>query len=177
MPYEEIDPIYFERTYFLGPAAGGERVYALLVQAMEESNLAAIAKYVMRSKQHLGCLRIREGVDHAREDVLRRRDPTGRRRSRRSDVEVDKRELEMARQLIEAFSGHFEIEKYEDTYRDALCEIIAAKRKGKKPPKPKEEPERPPDLLEALRASLDAAGPGRGGANAGKRRPRRALEG
>ncbi len=62
MPYEEIDPIYFERTYYLGPQEGAEKVYALLVRAMEDSSLAAIATYVMRGQQQLGCLRIREGV-------------------------------------------------------------------------------------------------------------------
>ncbi len=155
VPYEEIDPIYFERTYYLGPADGGERVYALLVQAMEEANLAAIAKYVMRSKQHLGCLRIREGAITLEKmffaDEIRPVDdvaPAG--------IEIDKRELEMARQLIASFSGQFDVTKYEDTYRDALCEIIRAKQKGKKPPKPQAEPERPPDLLDALRASLEA---------------------
>ena len=62
VPYEEIDPIYFERTFYLGPQDGGEKVYSLLRQAMEQTGLAAIGKYVMRDKQHLGCLRIREGV-------------------------------------------------------------------------------------------------------------------
>ena len=62
VPYGDIDPIYFERTYFLGPQENGEKIYALLVRAMEDSGLAAIAKYVMRDKQHLGCLRVRDGV-------------------------------------------------------------------------------------------------------------------
>ena len=62
VPYEEIDPIYFERTYYLGPQDGSEKVYSLLRQAMEKTGLAAVGKYVMRDKQHLGCLRIREGV-------------------------------------------------------------------------------------------------------------------
>ena len=62
VPYEEIDPIYFDRTYFLGPQDGGEKVYALLREAMEQTGLAAIGKYVMRERQHLGCLRVRDGV-------------------------------------------------------------------------------------------------------------------
>jgi DNA end-binding protein Ku len=60
--YDEIDPIYFEQTYYLGPADGAERVYALLLRAMEQSGLCGIGTYVMRDKQHLGCLRVREGV-------------------------------------------------------------------------------------------------------------------
>jgi DNA end-binding protein Ku len=155
VPYEEIDPIYFERTYYLGPAEGGERVYALLRQAMEEANLAAIAKYVMRSKQHLGCLRVREGTVTLEKmffaDEIRPVEDIGP-----DGVSVDERELDMARQLIASYSGHFDVGKYEDTYRDALCEIIRAKQKGKRPARAKVEPERPPDLLDALRASLAA---------------------
>src|SRR5919112_801147 len=60
--YDEIDPIYFERTYYLGPQDGAEKVYALLVRAMEESGRAAIAKFVMRDRQHLGCLRVADGA-------------------------------------------------------------------------------------------------------------------
>ena len=62
VPYEEIDPIYFERTYYLGPQNGAEKVYALFREAMEKTGLAGIGKYVMRERQHLGCLRVREGV-------------------------------------------------------------------------------------------------------------------
>jgi DNA end-binding protein Ku len=62
VPYEQIDPVYFDRTYHLGPQEGSERVYALLVRAMEESGLAAIGKYVMRDRQYLGALRVRDGV-------------------------------------------------------------------------------------------------------------------
>ena len=60
VPQEEIDPIYFEQSYYLGPDQGGERVYALLVKALETSGLVAIAKFVMRDRQHLACLRIRD---------------------------------------------------------------------------------------------------------------------
>ena len=62
VPYEEIDPIYFERTYYLGPETGAEKVYNLFREAMEQTGLAGIAKYVMRERQQLGCLRVREGV-------------------------------------------------------------------------------------------------------------------
>jgi DNA end-binding protein Ku len=157
VPYEEIDPIYFERTYYLGPQDGGEKVYSLLRQAMEKTGLAAIGKYVMRDKQHLGCLRVREGVLTLEKmffhDEIR---PVG-------DVDtgssrVTKAELEMATSLIEQFRGKFEPERYEDTYRDALMEIIKAKRKGKTiTAAPVEEEETPTDLLEALKASVEAA--------------------
>jgi DNA end-binding protein Ku len=140
-------------------------VYALLVEAMERSRLAGIAKYVMRDKQHLGCLRVRDGVITLEKmyfpDEIRPIDEIAPAQAR-----VDEREREMAGKLIESFTGTFQPEKYEDTYRDALCEIIRAKRKGEKPPKPEPEPERPTDLMAALRASLEAAQARRGGAHA-----------
>ncbi|MBA2537803.1 MAG: Ku protein [Actinobacteria bacterium] len=164
VPYDDIDPIFFERTYYLGPQDNAEKVYTLFLRAMEESNLAGIAKYVMRDKQHLGCLRVRDGVITLEKmyfaDEIR---PVAEIASK--NAEVDKRELEMAGKLIQSFTGKFEPEKYEDTYRDALCEIIRAKRQGKKPPKPTEpEAERPSDLMEALRASVEAASARRAGA-------------
>jgi DNA end-binding protein Ku len=158
VPYEDIDPIYFERTYYLGPAEGADKVYRLLVQAMEDSGLAAIAKYVMRDKQNLGCLRVRDGVMTLEKmyfaDEIRPIDEI-----KPKSAKVAKQELEMARQLIESLSGSFEPRKYEDTYRDALCEIIGRKRKGEEVhvDTGAEEEERVPDLMEALRASLRAS--------------------
>jgi DNA end-binding protein Ku len=122
----------------------------------------------MRDRQNLGALRIRDGVIALERmyfaDEIRPADeiaPEG--------VEIDKRELQMASQLIETITGHFEPEKYDDTYRDALCEIIRAKRKGEEPhveARPKAE-EEPPDLLSALRASVEAAQGGRAPARSG----------
>ena len=157
VPYDEIDPIYFERTYFLGPQAGGEKVYSLLREAMERTELAAIGKYVMRDKQHLGCLRVREGVLTLEKmffhDEIRPLDDLAP-----SKQNVSKAELEMATALIEQFTATFEPEKYEDTYRDALMAVIKAKQKGKtiESPEP-EEVEEPADLLAALKASVEAA--------------------
>jgi DNA end-binding protein Ku len=157
--YEEIDPIYFERTYYLGPQDGAEKVYALLVRAMEESGRAAIAKFVMRDRQHLGCLRTSDGALLLEKmyfaDEIRDADGI------KPDVkkgDVDKREVEMAQALIDKLYGDFEPEKYEDTYRDTLCEIIKAKRSGEtiEAPEP-EKPKAAPDLMEALKASLEQA--------------------
>jgi DNA end-binding protein Ku len=155
VPYDEIDPIYFERTYYLAPADGAEKVYALLLKAMDQSGLAAIVRYVMRDKEHLGCLRIREGVITLERmyfaDEIRDVDDI-----KPDKASVPKRELEMAAQLIDQFSGSFEPEKYEDTYREALLAIVKEKRKGReihREPQPAEE--EPTDLLTALRASLD----------------------
>ena len=158
VPSEDIDPIFFERTYYLGPADGADKVYSLLRRAMEESGLAAIAKYVMRDKQHLGCLRVRDGMVTLEKmyfaDEIRPVDEI-----KPQAAKVPKQELEMARQLIESLSASFDPSKYKDTYRDALCEVIERKRKGKDVHvEPEvEEPERVPDLMEALRASLRAS--------------------
>jgi DNA end-binding protein Ku len=172
VPYEEIDPIYFERTYYLGPQDGGEKVYSLLRQAMEKTGLAAIGKYVMRDKQHLGCLRIREGVITLEKlffhDEIRPAKEIAPKKTK-----VPEAELKMATALIGQFKGSFEPERYEDTYRDALLKVIKAKQKGETiTAVPAAEDEEPADLLAALKASVEAAKKGRGSVRA-KRPPGR----
>ncbi|HET9324980.1 MAG TPA: Ku protein [Gaiellaceae bacterium] len=166
--YEDIDPIYFEKTYYLGPAEGAERVYVLLLRAMEKSGLCGIGKYVMREKQHLGCLRIREGVIVLERmyfaDEVRPVDEI-----KVGKVSVGKRELEMAAQLIDRFTGSFDPEKYEDTYRKGLLDIVEAKRKGKEVHvEPRAPDEQPVDIMEALRASLEGSKRRRAGSRTGK---------
>ena len=126
---DEIDPIYLERSYYLAPAAGGEKVYAVLAKAMDRAGLAAIGTYVMRNKQHLGCLRVRDGVLTLSKlyfaDEIRPHQglaPSG--------VRVAKAELDLAGELIDRYTSTFDIGKYEDTYRDALLGVIKAKQKG-----------------------------------------------
>jgi DNA end-binding protein Ku len=159
VPHEEIDPIVFQRTYYLGPADGAEKVYALLVRAMEESGLSAIAQYVFHDRQQLGCLRVRDGVitlenmyfaDEIR--PVKGIAPKGQR--------VDKKELEMAETLIDRFTSTFDHKKYRDEYTDKLLAIVKRKRKGEEihaAAEGEEQEETAPDLLEALRASVDAA--------------------
>ena len=166
---EEIDPIFFERTYYLAPKDGGE-VYALLARTMEESGLVAVATFVMRDRQHLACLRVRDRVItlermHFADEIRPAKGlaPTG--------VRVDKKELEMASQLVKQFTGAFEPEKFTDTYRDTLVKIIKAKEKGETVTVAEEEqPEAPVDLMAALRESVGAAKKNRSKA----RRPRKA---
>jgi DNA end-binding protein Ku len=168
VPAAEIDPIYFERTYYLAPQDGAEKVYALLARAMDRAELVAIVKYVMRDRQNLGALRVRDGVLALERmyfaDEIRPDDeiaPKG--------VRVSKQELDMAAKLIDSITGHFEPEKYDDTYRDALCEIIRAKQKGEKPhvAEPVAKEPEAPDLLSALRASVEAAQGSRSRARSG----------
>ncbi|HXH88364.1 MAG TPA: Ku protein [Gaiellaceae bacterium] len=172
VPYDEIDPIYFQRTYYLGPQSGGEKVYALLRDAMEDTGLAAIAKYVMRDRQSLGCLRVREGTLTLEQmlfhDEVRPVDDIAP-----GKVKASKPELELATALIAQFTGSFEPQKYEDTYRQALCAVIKAKRKGETISSPEpEDDEEPTDLLAALKASVEAA-KGSGRSASSKRAPAR----
>src|SRR5947209_3672783 len=157
VPYDQIDPTFFSHTYLVGPQDGAEHAYALLVKAMEESGLAGIGKFVMRSRQYLGCLRVRGGVltleqmyfadeVDSPKDVIPSKLPS-----------VPERELSMATSLIENFSGDWKPKKYKDTYHDALCAMIERKRKGKEVHQaPEVEEEAPADLMDALRASMEA---------------------
>lgn len=162
VPYDQIDPVFFSHTYLVGPQDGAERPYALLVRAMEESSLAGIGKFVLRGRQYLGCLRVRDGVltleqmyfadeVDAPETILPDALPS-----------VGQRELEMGLSLIQSFAGDWEPERYADTYRDALNAIIEEKRAGHEVHHaPQAEPESPPDLMEALRLSLERVEGGR----------------
>ena len=157
VPYADIDPIYFAKTYYVGPQDGAEKVYALFVRAMEDSELAAIAKFVMRDRQYLGALRVREGAITLEQlhfaDEIRPVDDI-----RPSGMRVAKAELEMAKQLIESFAGKWKPDRYEDTYTDALRKVVNAKRKGKEVHRaPETEAEEPTDLMAALKASIEAA--------------------
>lgn len=164
VPYEQIDPIHFERTYYLGPDEGAERVYALLARAMADSGLAAVARYVFHGKENLGVLRVRDGVITLEKmyyaDEVRPSDgiaPSGR------AAEVGDEELEMARRLISAYAGDFDIGRYHDRHRERLLEVIERRHRGERiAPVEAPAPEAPPDLLAALRASLDAMGGGAG---------------
>jgi DNA end-binding protein Ku len=173
VPLDQIDPIYFERTFFLGPAdEGAEHVYALLAKALEKSELAAVCSYIFHQREHLGCLRSRDGVllleklyfaDEVRPHKEHR--PGGQR--------IDRRELQMAQDLIDRMAGDFDIGRYKDRYRQQLMGVIRKKARGQKievPEAPKAETA--PDLLEALRASLEGAGgAGRTRASGSKKAP------
>jgi|SRR5581483_8220150 len=170
VPLEQIDPIYFERTFYLGPDEGGEPVYGLLARAMEESGLVALATYVMRERKNLGCLRVRDGVLTLAKmyfhDEIRPADDVAT-----PARKVGERELDMALELVRSFAGDFDPERYRDTYREKLLDVIEAKRRGERPRRFVEpEEEAPPDLLEALRASVEEAK--RRGAPARPRRER-----
>ncbi len=163
VPHEQIDPIYFERTYYLGPEKGAEKVYRLLVEAMESAGLAAVVWFFFRDREQLGCLRVRDGVLLLEKmyyaDEIRPADEL--RPDRRS--KVDKKELDLALSLIDRFTGEFDPLQYEDTYRDRLLDVIRKKSRGETidAPEIEKRPE-PTDLLAALRESVQQAKRGSG---------------
>jgi Ku protein len=160
---EQIDPIYFERTFYLGPEEGAEKVYRLLVAAMEQAELVAVVRFYFRDRAQLACLRVRDGVllleKMYYEDEIRPEDEL--RPSRRT--KVDKKELDLALTLIERFTSDFDPSKYEDTYRERLLHVIRQKKRGKTIEAPEvEERTEAPDLLAALRESVEQARGGNG---------------
>jgi DNA end-binding protein Ku len=155
---EEIDPILFRQAYYLLPQKGAEKPYRLLVRALDETGKVAIAKVVIRKKEHLAALRAHDGVlvletlyyaDEVRNPEKLQESEDGRK------AQVRKEEVEMAKQLIEGLSASFDPAKYDDTYRKELLGLIRAKAKGKELPEPQPEPEGEViDLMAALRESV-----------------------
>ena len=158
VPLEEIDPIVLERTYYLGPAEGAERVYSLLSSALASSGLVGIASFVFHDRDRLACVREKDGAlllerMHYADEI---RDSDGILPDRKRAV--DKRELKLAVDLIERMKGTFDHSAYHDRYRDRLTAIIKKKQKGETITAPKvEERKAPSDLMAALEASLSDA--------------------
>ena len=125
----DIDPVYFETSYYLAPDRAGERPYALLLQALRETGFVALAQLAMHNREHVVVIRPgRTGmVLHTMfyEDEIRRDDEY-----RADTSSVAAKELELAKRLIEALASPFEPGKYKDTYREKLNELIAAKMSG-----------------------------------------------
>ena len=150
---EDIDPIYFRKAYYLAPQDGAEKPYRLLEKALEETGKAGIAKVVIRNKQHLAALRA-----HDKTLVLETMyfaDEVRKPEKVNGSARVQKAEVEMAKSLVENLSADFKPDKYDDTYRKELMDLIRKKAKGQKLPEPQEEEEgEVVDLMEALRASV-----------------------
>jgi DNA end-binding protein Ku len=158
---EEIDPIYYEHTYVLSPAKGGDKAYALLLRAMQDADKVGIGRVVIRTKQYLAAIRPYgkkalaletmyfpdEIVDIDSIPGLPDRMPR-----------VSERELAMARKLVESLSSKFEPDKYRDEYREKVLGYLKRKAKGKTVTIEEEPPEQTAavtDLMDALRASVE----------------------
>lgn len=162
----EVDPVYFERAYWLEPQERAERPYALLARALERSGRAALGRFVLSTKEHLVLLRPMDGMLALQtlyypEDVRMRE--AREIAERVAGVEVTDEELAMAEQLVEGLSRDFEPEAYPNQTRAALIEFLEAKAAGQEPAAPEEAPAPAPvvDLMAALKASLAAAGASR----------------
>ncbi|MCU0313902.1 MAG: Ku protein [Solirubrobacteraceae bacterium] len=158
----EIDPILYDATYHVAPAPGGAKPYRLLAAAMRETGKVAIARIVLRTKEYLVALRPAgeglelstmlfsdEVVDAGSIDEL----------AETADIEVSAREVEVARQLIASLEAAFDPSKYHDEYRARVLDLIERKAQGEEiaiAPAPEEQAAPLPDLMSALKASLDA---------------------
>jgi DNA end-binding protein Ku len=156
---DTIDPVYYERPYYLVPDKGGAKAYALLREAMRETNKVGVARMVLRTKQYLAAIRpkghalVLETMYFADEVV-----PDDELDLPRDEVEVSEREEKMARQLIDSLSTDFEPDKYRDEYRERVLDLIEQKASGQEivVEEPTEEPTKVVDLMAALEASLAA---------------------
>jgi len=157
---DEIDPVYFDSTYYMVPEKGASKAYALLLEAMRKSKKVAIARVVLRQKQHLVALRpLRNALSMETmlyaDEVVSPDTLEGL----PEDVEVTDRELAMAQQLIDSLADDFKPEQYRDDYRERVLEMIERKAEGQEIVATQDEEETAPvvDLMAALEASLAAA--------------------
>ncbi len=160
VPLADLDPIFFEKSYYLEPDKAGTKPYVLLRDALEQSGKVAVVKVALRNRESLAALRVRDGVfvletmlwpDEVRAPEFGFLD---------EEVEVRPQELQMAGSLIETLSGEFDPSEYKDGYREALQAVIEAKVEGREVVQPTEaQPTSGTvvDLMAALRASVEAA--------------------
>jgi DNA end-binding protein Ku len=161
---DDIDPIYFEQPYYLGPDKGAARAYALLVQAMKESRKVAIARFVLRNKEHLAAIRPMDDVltlttMRFHDEVTSPQDLDGEVFEEEKPKKPEARELQMAKQLIESLTGEFKPNSYRDEYREELLDLLESKAAGKEvvsAPTEEPKPTKAPDLMAALEESLAA---------------------
>jgi DNA end-binding protein Ku len=177
---DQIDPIFYDHPYYLAPDTGATKAYRLLLDAMRESGKVGIARVVLRSKEHLVAIRPRDGVltmetmlfadEVMSPDSLDEVPADGK-------AKATKKELEMARQLIDSLSGDFEPGKYRDEYREAVLDLIERKAEGEEIvlEAPAPEPKKVPDLMAALEASI-ADSKRQGGARKAEPQKRRAKK-
>lgn len=159
---EQIDPIFYDRSYYMSPGDGGGKAYSLLRKALEESEKVGLAKIIIRSKEQLAVIRVYENTlvmetIHYPDEVRSAADVP----NVPAENKVTKKEIDTAILLIDQLTTNFEPEKYTDDYRTALLELIEAKRTGKEvvTPAEKEPVSNVTDLMAALQASIDRTKP------------------
>ena len=160
---EEIDPIFFYKPYYLEPQKGGDKAYALLRDALKDSNKVGIAKVVIKTRQYLAGVKPEDGVlvlelMHFADELA---DPGKLHVPKKT--EVGKREMNMAKSLIDSMSSKWNPEKYKDDYREALMEVIEEKvetggKEIEEKPKKARKPTKVIDLVSVLQKSLEQTG-------------------
>jgi DNA end-binding protein Ku len=161
---DDIDPIYFEQPYYLGPDKGAARAYSLLVQAMKESHKVAVARFVLRNKEHLAAIRPMDDIltlttMRFHDEVTSPGELDGEVFEEEKPKKPEQREVEMAKQLIESLTGDFAPNSYRDEYREELLDLLERKAEGKEvvsAPTEEPKPTKAPDLMAALEDSLAA---------------------
>ncbi len=158
----QIDPIFYDHPYYLAPGPGGAKPYRLLLEAMAETEKVAIARVVIRSKEQLVAIRAMGDVLEMATMLFADEVSPPERLDELPDpkeVKTTKREVEVAKQLIGSLAGDFQPDKYHDTYREDVLALIERKAAGKEiavQPEAEEEQAPAPDLMSALKASLEA---------------------
>jgi len=160
VPLESIDPIYFNKTYYVAPEPSGLKAYRLLQEALEAEGQVGVAKVALRDKEHLATVRLKDDVfvletmhwpDEIRQPDFEELD---------KKIDVRDAEVKMARQLVQQLSDDFNPEEFQDEYRVALERLVEQKVEGQEitvAEVPQEEPTKVVDLMEALKASVEAA--------------------
>jgi DNA end-binding protein Ku len=160
VPLKDIDPIYFNKTYYVAPEPSGLKAYKLLAEALDAEGQVGIAKVALREKEHLATIRLKDGVfvletmhwpDEIREAEFDELD---------KKIDVRDAEVKMARQLVQQLSAEFDPSEFKDEYRAALEKLVEQKVAGEEvtvAAAPEEEPTKVVDLMEALRASVAEA--------------------
>lgn len=160
VPLEQIDPIYYNKTYYVAPEPSGIKAYKLLAEALEAEGQVGIAKVALREKEHLATIRLKDGVfvletmhwpDEIQPAEFEELD---------KKIEVRDAEVKMARQLVQQLSSDFDPESFRDDYREALEALVERKIEGQEitvAAAPEEEPTKVVDLMEALKASVEQA--------------------
>ena len=154
---DKIDPVYFQRPYYLAPEPTGVKAYKLLEEALEQTGKVGLAKITLRDKERLATVRVKDGVlvletmhwpDEIREPEFEELD---------KQVKIQDKEREMAKSLIENLSEEYKPEDFVDEYRQRLEEAVQAKVEGKEiAVTPEKAPTQVMDLMEALKASVEA---------------------
>jgi len=176
VPSEQIDPIFYQKTYYLEPDKIGAKPFALLRRVLADSKLVALAKVTLRQKEQLCTLRVYnntislETMFYA--DEIRATDEL----DVPEDMEIGEKELKMAKSLVEMLTGDFEPEKYHDSYREALLQVIERKSAGEVIARPAPVAGKVVNLMEALRESVEAARREKGGRAAARDGAQEATE-